>query len=296
MYTVIEKSINGRDSIVLENSSATIIARICLSEGGRIVEWNDGGMKVIGEPSNQGYNSSYAAAVLVPFVNRIDKGGYSFQGQTYQLKCNENERNAIHGLVYNCYFQLKDIQKQRDSVEISLEHVCQSPFEGFPFLFKTVLIYTFADNQLSVEIQVENIGKVDLPFNLGWHPYCFIGNNQDAKLEFSARHSFDTDEFGITCKSNYLGRKLVLNLSEPLDNAFSLNGNTAAVKTNERIIELQFPKGDNYLQVYTPADKEYVAIEPMTGISNSFNNSIGLQILKPTKSISKKWILHIKSN
>ena len=296
MYTIIDKSINERDSIFIEDSSANMIAHICLSEGGRIVEWNDQGMEVIGEPFGQSYDSSYAAAVLVPFVNRIDKGAYSFQGQTYQLKCNENERNAIHGLVYDCYFQLKDIQKQRDSVEINLEHVRQIPFEGFPFLFKTLLTYIFADNQLSVEMQVENIGQVDLPCNLGWHPYCFIGNNQDAKLELSAIDSFDTDEFGITCKSNYLGRKLVLNLSDPLDHAFSLNDNTVAVKTNERIIELQFPKGDNYLQVYTPPDKEYVAIEPMTSISNSFNNGIGLQILKPNESISKKWILNIKSN
>ena len=51
--------------------------------------------------------------------------------------------------------------------------------------------------------------------------------------------------------------------------------------------------GENFIQVYTPVDEYYVAVEPMTGISNSFNNSIGLHTLEPNQSISKQWKLKL---
>ena len=48
--------------------------------------------------------------------------------------------------------------------------------------------------------------------------------------------------------------------------------------------------------MYTPPGFSIIAIEPMTGISNSFNNKIGLQVLQPSESYSLSWNVKFKNN
>jgi aldose 1-epimerase len=51
---------------------------------------------------------------------------------------------------------------------------------------------------------------------------------------------------------------------------------------------------NGFLQVYTPPKANVVAIEPTTGVSNSFNNKIGLKTLEPNKIFEIKWSLKIQ--
>jgi aldose 1-epimerase len=47
--------------------------------------------------------------------------------------------------------------------------------------------------------------------------------------------------------------------------------------------------------MYTPPKENIIAIEPTTGVSDSFNNKIGLQILKPKEMYNLNWSLEIKN-
>ena len=59
-------------------------------------------------------------------------------------------------------------------------------------------------------------------------------------------------------------------------------------------LEISTNQIENYVQLYTPENLPLIAIEPMTGVSNSFNNSIGLRVLLPNRSYSLKWNVKIK--
>ncbi|MBC3845352.1 hypothetical protein H8K90_03075 [Winogradskyella echinorum] len=50
-----------------------------------------------------------------------------------------------------------------------------------------------------------------------------------------------------------------------------------------------------FLQFYTTNLPNLIAIEPITGICDSFNNVIGLQILEPLRSFNTDWDLVINS-
>ena len=78
-----------------------------------------------------------------------------------------------------------------------------------------------------------------------------------------------------------------------LDDAFVLNGNRVDFETPTYTAELRFTADSNYLQLYTPKGIQAIAIEPMTGVSDSFNNKIGLKELKPRKNYKIKWSLNI---
>ena len=49
----------------------------------------------------------------------------------------------------------------------------------------------------------------------------------------------------------------------------------------------------NFLQLFTPHTPNSIAIEPMTGICNSFNNNIGLNELAPNESYQVEWTMSV---
>jgi len=49
------------------------------------------------------------------------------------------------------------------------------------------------------------------------------------------------------------------------------------------------------LQAYTPPRLNTIAIEPTTGVSDSFNNNIGLQTLEPNKEYRITWKININN-
>ena len=53
---------------------------------------------------------------------------------------------------------------------------------------------------------------------------------------------------------------------------------------------------DNFIQAYTPERANTIAIEPTTGVSNSFNNKIGLQSLNTNEKYSIAWKININNN
>ncbi|MEM1002308.1 MAG: aldose 1-epimerase [Bacteroidota bacterium] len=296
MYKVLERVIENQDILFVQTENKDLIAKICLNEGGRIVQWYNSGVEVIGEPKSHTYAYSYAAAILVPFVNRIEGGTYAFKGQQYQLNVNEGGINAIHGLVYNRYFSLLKIDQKDNYTEIHSENTYLDELVGYPFSFKTKLIYRFGLKSLDINIQIENIGNKVLPYNLGWHPYFFVDDLSRSQFEFFGKKAFKTNDVGITRGSKEMEGEISLELSRLLDDAFLLEDKPVLLRTNKYQMELIFPDGENFLQVYTPENENYVAIEPMTGISNSFNNKIGFQELEPNCSISKEWNLNVQRN
>ncbi|NGZ04617.1 MAG: hypothetical protein CV090_16375, partial [Nitrospira sp. WS238] len=60
--------------------------------------------------------------VLIPFPGRVANGRYSFEGQPFQLDCNDKEGpNAIHGFVRNLPWQVRDAQANGVTCEVRLD-------------------------------------------------------------------------------------------------------------------------------------------------------------------------------
>ncbi|MDP5092654.1 MAG: aldose 1-epimerase, partial [Polaribacter sp.] len=81
--------------------------------------------------------------------------------------------------------------------------------------------------------------------------------------------------------------------NKQLDDCFVMDDDKIEFITPSYQLKITSDVAQNYLQMYTPPHKTLIAIEPMTGISNSFNNHIGLQVLAPTKSYEITWNLSI---
>lgn len=290
MFTISSKKENNQELIVLENKKKESYVSICLEEGARVVELKLKGKTIINDQPNFDYKTSYASSILFPFASRLEGGKYSFQDNDYQLEKNDNNVNALHGLVYNKKFTLFEPEEHTKCGSASFNYYENNPESGFPFKYFISLTYTLYEDNLHLNISVKNVGSAPFPFTLGWHPYFNCNNFSKAYLNFSSDQKVIFDDKLITKSIQKLETVGDYPLEgKELDDCFILDSKEVEFTTDDYKIKLTSDAAKNYLQLYTPKDIPIIAIEPMTGISDSLNNKIGLQVLEPNMTYAVNW-------
>ena len=246
-------------------------------------------------------DSKSASELLFPFASRIPDGKYKFLGKEYQLNKNETGGlNAIHGLVRKQIFTLEEQIVHADHASIRLSYVLNEQV-GYPFDVKFSVIYSLhADGRFDLSYQAENLGSTPCPVMFGWHPYFMLGNEDlDAwKISIPSKEivTFNDNMIPIGTAPFTQESPMLLYRSE-LDNCFIINFNshtaiTDLISDNQHVtvrVEQETGEGKfNYLVLYTPPSRDCVAIEPLTGNVNAFNNGEGLNILSEGKSVGGK--------
>ncbi|MCH1770161.1 MULTISPECIES: aldose 1-epimerase [Metallosphaera] len=196
-------------------------------------------------------------AILLPFANRVKGGRYEWKGRVYNLPLNR-EGNAIHGLVMDKTFQI--LFKNEREVRLGTELWDQ----GYPSRLNVEVNYSLGD-ELRCTISVKNEGD-EAPLVVGTHPYFIVKG--DWRISPSKgkrcvmREKIPTGEmidFTIT-QGDY-------------DDCFYLPGDVI-LSSNYSRVRISRP-GMDFVQLYTGIPGA-VAVEPMSGAPDAFNNGIGL--------------------
>ncbi len=245
-------------------------------------------------------NKRYKSAILAPFPNRIRNGEYHFQNKKYNLPINDQDHNcALHGLVFDQIFQIKNFDLQNNSGAITLEYQYNGNIPGYPFMFNLRLRYSLDKNGFSLNQEIKNTSNNAMPVGLGWHPYFKTGNKvNNLKLCLPVSIYFETDTQLIPTGKSFSFEEFK-SLAEigktEFDHGFIIEIQNDQAETvifdselNLKIILWQQTgqKNYNYLQVYTPPTRDSIAIEPMTCCTDALNNNNGQLILEEGKSHS----------
>lgn len=279
----------------IENSTKDVYAKINLKEGASLQLLTLSGHQIIKDLHPLPYSTTYASSILFPFANRIKDGVYAFEGENYQFEINQKqENNALHGLVYNKTFQLID-QKSTEakaSVVLQYKEVDKSP--GFPYSYTIQLQYTFTENGLSLGVSVMNTSTKAFPFTLGWHPYFYSSDLYNSSVVFDSAKKLILDDRNITIGEEEIDNVGVFEVRDKqLDDCYILNSGIVLFKTPDFDLLMQSSSKEHFLQMYTPPKPNTIAIEPTTGVSDSFNNNIGLQILNPNERYGLNWSVEV---
>ena len=284
MFTVAKIEGNNISFLELKNSQGTK-AIISLYEGGRLKDLKLNNQYLIKDNVDFPYTESYASSILFPFASRIEGGKYSFKDQEYQLNCNESGKNALHGLVYNKKFILVDKVENSTKCAVTIAYKEEKESAGFPYTYEIYLTYTLSEKGIDLSIKIKNTDTKPYPFTLGWHPYFLCDDLKNSSLKFKSDQQINFDENLITKEVlAYKGDEVFEIKEQQLDDCFILKTNKIGFSTPKYQIEITTNLKENYLQMYTPINQSIIAIEPMTGVSNSFNNKIGLQVLQPNQT------------
>lgn len=245
------------------------------------------------EDARENIVKGFKSTKLSPFVCRLTKGEYKFEGSTYKIDKFYMGDSAIHGLLFDQSFTITGKGEDNTKAFVVLNYRYNKTNEGYPFPFSIEITYTLtAGNSLTLSTKVINTGNTQMPLSDGWHPYFSLDSKVDElTVQFNSRRMIEFDD-KLVPTGEYLPYKN-FNTAKKfgdtfLDNCFELNetGTVACSLKNESnglqlniIPAVSYP----YLQIYSPPHRNSIAIENLSSAPDAFNNNIGLIIAKPNE-------------
>ena len=231
------------------------------------------GSEIVLMPAPDGRQTHGGCALLSPFANRIRNGTYHFGNHTYSIPRN-NGKDAIHGFLKDQVWEIAKVGENNVELVNSMEN-------GFyPSRLYSTVRYSMGRNRFKVSYSATNCGESPVPFMLGFHPYfrvgtswSLIGCREAKKLNVEDRYfpdgTFEEIDLGALDHRNAI-----------LDNTFFCDDDLIL---KSEVLSLRLARENMpYLQLY---NGEYcrgisLAVEPMTGAPDCFNNRIGLLVLE----------------
>jgi aldose 1-epimerase len=134
---------------------------------------------VLGYDDLQGYldESPYFGALVGRYGNRIKKGQFEIDGQTFNLAVNNGE-NHLHGGLLGfdkVVWEVIKVLDDKDLKGLTLGHVSEDGEEGYPGRLTTLVHYTFTPD--SFEISYEATTDKTTVVNLTQHSYFNLSGN-----------------------------------------------------------------------------------------------------------------------
>jgi aldose 1-epimerase len=249
-------------------------------------------------------DTSYKSSKLSPFPCRIPDGKYKMGDKQFEFANKFIDGSAIHGLLFNKSFEVIDEFANEDMASLILKYDYKKDDSGYPFDYRCEIRYMLRpDNLLKVQTVVSNLDRTEIPIADGWHPYFRLGGSvNNWLLQFNAGVIVEFDDKLIPT-----GKLIAYDLfNEPrvmkdivLDNCFvPMQKNDEAVceiYNPENKLKVLFFTDDSYpyLQIYTPDNRQSIAIENLSGAPDCFNNKMGLTMLQPHQS--KTFTVHYQA-
>src|SRR5690606_29295213 len=115
---------------------------------------------------------------MVPYANRIPGNRFAFDGAVHEVRPNNPpEPVNVHGDGWRSAWR---VAEQGDAgAVLTFESRHKTPFD-----YRATQTFSLADNQLTVGLNVENLGPRPMPFGLGLHPW--FARRPGSKLAFKA--------------------------------------------------------------------------------------------------------------
>lgn len=176
--------------LVLGDQRATIT-----EVGAHIREYTVGGRDVVVPFREDQIPPASHGAVLAPWPNRLRDGQYSWDGSDYQVPLTEPSRGtALHGLVQFVRWSVP-ADAAPTNTSVTLEHDLV-PTKGYPFPLRLRATYTLTDDGLHVRVVATNLGDVDAPYGVGFHPWLSPGGAEldDCTIRLDARTHVTVDD------------------------------------------------------------------------------------------------------
>lgn len=247
------------------------------------------------EDAKQKITPLFRSAKLSPFVCRMNKGKYSFNGEEYTIEKYYLGKNAIHGLLYDAVYEIKETITDQESAAVVLKHHYDGSDNGYPFEFDVEVEWKLSEgNMLSCKTTVSHTNEFAIPYADGWHPYFALDTTIDeCYLQFDSREMVEFDDElipagNIIPEERFHSKHYMEGVK--LDNCFVLDQSVSqpkAVLSSEKLKLTIMPESSYpYLQIYTPDDRRSIAIENLSALPDCFNNGTGLKMIAPNEVVS----------
>jgi aldose 1-epimerase len=200
---------------------------------------------------------------LVPYSNRLGYRRFRWKGHDHTTQPNfDASPHSLHGIGWMRPWEV--VSSNALEVVLRCRH---APDADWPFAFEARQYFTLTPQSLHIEMVFTNTGDVAQPVGLGWHPYFPKRARSRLHVELSDRWDSDATQLPV--------RKVALpgidsDISHlAFDNCFE--GWRGAARIRDERFSLQLSSSLDRLVVYTPKDKDYFCVEPVSHVSNAIH-------------------------
>lgn len=235
---------------------------------------------------------AFKSARLSPFTCRLHHGQYNFDGKAYTIEKFYLPPHAIHGIIFDVVYDVVSTHADEDSASVTLRYRYAGSDAGYPFSYASTVHWELKPaHQLTVTTTVNNEEATPIPLADGWHPYFKLDKGvNECTLQFDGASLIEFDNTliptGKVITDNRFTEGQLLG-DTFLDNCFALDPlteNPACVLSTEKLkLTISPDRSYPYLQVYTPAHRQSIAIENLSAPPDAFNNGIGLLLAEKGK-------------
>jgi len=215
------------------------------------------------EPAALAESRAAAMYPLLPYSNRLGYGRFRWKGHDYTTRANvAGSPHSLHGIGWQRPWRI--VSSSAIELVLGLEHAGDA---DWPFAFEARQYFTLAPESFSARLQFTNADALEQPSGLGWHPYFVKRPRSRLHIELSDRWDGDAARLptrkvaqpGIDADLSHLD----------FDNCFE--GWRGPARIRDERFSLQLVSDLPYLVVYTPPQRDYFCVEPVSHVSNAIH-------------------------
>jgi aldose 1-epimerase len=223
-----------------------------------------------------------ASYPLVPYSNRIGYCHFRWHGADFRTQRNFGENpHSLHGVGWLRPWTV--LASTPTQVRLGLQHAGDA---DWPFAFAAEQTIELSSSALRLTMSITNTDSRPAPAGLGWHPYFTRRPRSRVHAEVSGRWDSDPATQLPTRRVAQAGIDGdVVHLA--FDNCF--DGWTGPARLRDEKLSMRLSSSLPYLVVYTPHDKPYYCVEPVSHVSNAIQMANpaahGLRELQPGETL-----------
>jgi aldose 1-epimerase len=230
------------------------------------------------EAVSAGNVRDFACYPLVPYSNRIAGATLHWDGVAHSLARNFGDHpHAIHGNGWQRAWRL--VAHGPGHAELELDHTPTGAHTAeWPFAYHAVQHYVLDAETLAVTLTLTNTDARSAPAGLGWHPY--FPRDPRTALQFVARGAWLTDDTRlptahVTLPSAWDFATPRVIGATALDNVFTGWRAPARLRQAQAglAVSVDADPACAFLVVYIPPGRDFLAVEPVTHMTDAFNRA-----------------------
>jgi aldose 1-epimerase len=215
------------------------------------------------EPARLESSRQSAIYPLLPYSNRLGYRRFRWRGHDHTTRPNfDDSPHSVHGIGWQRPWTI--VSSSVLEVVLEMKHGGDA---DWPFAFTARQYFSLSPESFAARLQFTSDAAIDQPVGLGWHPYFVRRSRSRLHVELSDR--WDTDATLLPTRK-VAQHGIDSDLSH-LDFDHCFEGWLGPARIRDERFSLQLSSSLPYLVVYTPPDRDFFCVEPVSHVSNAIH-------------------------
>jgi aldose 1-epimerase len=229
---------------------------------------------------------------LVPYSNRLAYRRFRWLGREHTTEPNfDDNPHSVHGVGWLRSWEV--VSRSEADAALRYGH---TPDAHWPFAFEAQQFFSLTPDSLAVHMVITNTSDVAQPVGLGWHPY--FPKRERSHLHIEVADRWEPDATGLPVRK--VTQQGIDGEVASLGFDHCFDGWTGPASIRDEKFSLRLTSNLTHLVVYTPPDKPYFCVEPVSHVSNAIHMSDpvahGLRTVQPAEALEASMTLVVSSS